>query len=357
MPHTPEQRKARREAKRASAREVREAFKRMYSDAEPDGTDLAGSMLVDSPLSQGQHDVLSGGSLSAIANLLNELLNPSNPGSPAAARRAVTAFHSALTKRKPSSQGDIRVDASSLAYAATSLALGDSERAMLVDIMRVVDAEVSAAILTDLLQSATKGSPIQTKAALALARLGSRESVSGLMTTVDRLSLPQRQACIRVLRSARTHWANEAIFRIGAFEPEVTEPWSSGHLDWTVLPSGWWRHQRFQSLVTAINSRPGQQSIILERLQYVDSLLPKQAYLGRDRLGSDAYWVFVFDQVVVAECPLWGNAIYVIRGTNDWKELLSKSKRDLLSSASGRVRRILHTGDWKQRLKIALNGE
>jgi len=86
----------------------------------------------------------------------------------------------------------------------------------------------------------------------------------------------------------------------------------------------------------------------------VDSLDPDRRYIGNDKFGSYPYYVFIFKHHVVAECPLEGNAIYVIEGTEDWQSLLNRSKRNLLAAVPNRVSRVLHTGAWQNRLSRLL---
>ena len=61
-------------------------------------------------------------------------------------------------------------------------------------------------------------------------------------------------------------------------------------------------------------------------------------------------WVFVFPNHVVAECPTHGNAIYIIKVTSDWRNLLNRSKADLLKGFPDRVVRIIHRRDRQSRL-------
>ena len=96
------------------------------------------------------------------------------------------------------------------------------------------------------------------------------------------------------------------------------------------------------------NTQTGQ--LLLERLRYVDQLNPLERWRSEERLGSDPYWVFVFNRHVVAECPTHGNAIYIIKGTSDWRNLLNRSKADLLKGFPDRVVRIIHRRDWQSRL-------
>lgn len=122
-------------------------------------------------------------------------------------------------------------------------------------------------------------------------------------------------------------------------------------LEWSVLPPGWWNDSKYTDQITK-NAKTGQ--LLIERLRYVDQLNPLERWRSQEQLGSAPYWVFVFPHHVVAECPTHGNAIYIIKGTSDWRNLLNRSKEDLLAGFPGRVVRIIHSGDWQSRLRRKL---
>jgi hypothetical protein len=88
------------------------------------------------------------------------------------------------------------------------------------------------------------------------------------------------------------------------------------------------------------------------RLELVHALGPSAIYIGTDEF--EWYIVFLFQsaELAVLECPIKGNAIYLIAG--DWKDLSKLSKTALLEEYSGQVARIIHTGDWYDKLKRQL---
>lgn len=134
-------------------------------------------------------------------------------------------------------------------------------------------------------------------------------------------------------------------------EPAI--PLTDGNiLDWTVLPPGWWNDRKYTDHI-ALDRQAAQ--LVLERLRYVDQLDPLERWRSEQRFGLDPYWVFVFSTHVVAECPTHGNAVYVIKGTKDWRNLLSRSKTNLLKNFPQRVVRIIHTGNWQLRLRRVLS--
>lgn len=91
-----------------------------------------------------------------------------------------------------------------------------------------------------------------------------------------------------------------------------------------------------------------------ERITKAFSLRPDQCYLGKDELDFKGYHVFTFAHTSKAllECPMFGNAIYIIG--SDWKRLSRMPKRELLANHSHEVTKIVHKGDWFQRVKREL---
>lgn len=86
----------------------------------------------------------------------------------------------------------------------------------------------------------------------------------------------------------------------------------------------------------------------LDRLNKVYALKPSAIYVGMDEF--EGYVVFSFQEVkaAVLECPIVGNAIYVLKG--DWEMLSRLSKAELLNFYTNRVTRLVHSGEWFARL-------
>ena len=61
---------------------------------------------------------------------------------------------------------------------------------------------------------------------------------------------------------------------------------------------------------------------------------------------------FAQHAVAVFECPVVGNALYLVRGS--WQLAARKSKHELLHDRTGAVRRIIHVGEWRERVRAAL---
>lgn len=124
-------------------------------------------------------------------------------------------------------------------------------------------------------------------------------------------------------------------------------------LKWEVLPPGWWSDK---NMVERIRERLGskQTQLFIERIKYVESLKPLEGYVGQPYLGSRWYFVFIFEKHVLAECPMFGNALYFLDGDkkDSWRKIFVQTKRTALKMGA---RRILHTRNWKKKLAELLS--
>jgi len=127
-------------------------------------------------------------------------------------------------------------------------------------------------------------------------------------------------------------------------------------LPWKLLPNGEWNvntvinhfRQRFAS------GRFSRQPVDENRLKkIVNWLNPSHCYIGENEF--DGYVVFCFGdhETVILECPIYGNAIYLIRG--DWQEITRLSKGKSLRRYPDKVKRVIHREDWIRHLQKAVN--
>ena len=88
------------------------------------------------------------------------------------------------------------------------------------------------------------------------------------------------------------------------------------------------------------------------RLREIKKLEPEECYIGTE--GWLGYVVFTFKHSakVVLECPIEGNATYVLKG--NWKPMVRNSKKELRSRYPHRYKKIVHKGDWFSRIRSAL---
>lgn len=91
------------------------------------------------------------------------------------------------------------------------------------------------------------------------------------------------------------------------------------------------------------------------RLTKIRTLEPAKCYIGSEKWRGYVLFEFLSRDRVVLECPIEGNATYILTG--DWRELVQHSKAYLRRNFSHRCERVFHQGDWLARVRQALSGE
>lgn len=153
----------------------------------------------------------------------------------------------------------------------------------------------------------------------------------------------QQDTRLRIVKSIRRDI--ETTFELGAVP-------STGRLSWRVLPPGELSVNNVLRHYDGLQQHNPHISYERERINKAFSLRPDRCYVGSDEF--EGYIVLTFDHTprVLLECPVFGNAIYVV--DFDWRRLSRMTKQDLLSRDSLGVTRIVHKGDWFSRVKRAL---
>ena len=122
-------------------------------------------------------------------------------------------------------------------------------------------------------------------------------------------------------------------------------------LNWELLPTG---ERSFKKLKDYLQTIPKLSDVEFdfERLDKIISLNADEIYYGVDEF--EGYLVFYFGKIKVAvlDCPIKGNAIYIFG--EDWKNLSRLSKSKLLNFYPNKTKRIIHKGDWFEKLKSLL---
>jgi hypothetical protein len=89
-----------------------------------------------------------------------------------------------------------------------------------------------------------------------------------------------------------------------------------------------------------------------DRLLQIATLKPRMRHFGVESWFGYAVYEFTYSHRVVLECPLSGNATYILSG--DWHSMIRLSKSDLRDRHADHVTRVFHTGDWLERISWAL---
>lgn len=133
-----------------------------------------------------------------------------------------------------------------------------------------------------------------------------------------------------------------------AFRPEPT-----GRVQWEILPSGEATNERVRGYYERLQREGRIAEIDWERLDKALALPWEDWRPGRGGVENYSIFTFAHTQRVLLECPAYGNAVYVVNsGEERW---LTMTKQELIES--GEAKKIVHAGDWDQRVKEVLEIE
>jgi len=92
-----------------------------------------------------------------------------------------------------------------------------------------------------------------------------------------------------------------------------------------------------------------------DRIEQIASLKPSRTYVGRRVWFGYAVYEFSFSTRVLLDCPIEGNAAYVLEG--NWSELIRHNKAQLREELGSRCTKVVHKGNWVGRIKDALRSK
>jgi hypothetical protein len=125
-------------------------------------------------------------------------------------------------------------------------------------------------------------------------------------------------------------------------------------LEWEMLPQGPHPFREIQDYLQDLGARDSSFRYDLGRLTTIyENLIPclkekPDIYVGTTEFRGYIVFHLQKSNVAILECPVVGNAIYILKG--DWQSLSTKPKAILLQEYQGRTERIIHTGDWYGKL-------
>jgi hypothetical protein len=126
----------------------------------------------------------------------------------------------------------------------------------------------------------------------------------------------------------------------------------TGRLPWSLLPPGELSTDTLRHHYAKLQRRNPHIRYDPVRIEKAFSLGPNNCYVGRDEFDGYVVFTFAHTEKALLECPVFGNAIYVIG--SDWRRLSRLSKRDLLANRASGTKKIVHRGDWFWRVELAL---
>lgn len=123
-------------------------------------------------------------------------------------------------------------------------------------------------------------------------------------------------------------------------------------LNWKLLPASEISIVRIKQYLLGL-SKFSSEDFDFEKIDKIISLRADKVYCGTDEF--EGYLVFCFEKfkIAVLDCPRKGNAIYIFG--EDWKALSKLSKYELLNFHPNKTQRIIHRGDWFEKLKLTLS--
>jgi dsRNA-specific ribonuclease len=128
------------------------------------------------------------------------------------------------------------------------------------------------------------------------------------------------------------------------------------HLPFTLLPPGTWdMRQVVEYYRKAAENRGngwGNGEFDLSRLEKIESLRPSQRWFGKESWHGYVVFEFANTDRVVLECPIKGNATYVLFG--NWKLMINHTKAELRTEYGHLCMWIVHKGTWLTRIRRAL---
>lgn len=126
----------------------------------------------------------------------------------------------------------------------------------------------------------------------------------------------------------------------------------ANELPWQVLPPGKTVFEQVYAHYLKLKKANPGISWDMSRLKNAKDLKPSEVWVGTDHFEGYTIFRFKWTLAALLEHPITGNASYVLR--RNWKTLSRETKADLLGGGSKWVRRVVHLGDWKVRLREIL---
>ena len=129
-------------------------------------------------------------------------------------------------------------------------------------------------------------------------------------------------------------------------------------LNWEILPPGDWNTKRIQEYCGILFA--DEPKYLPERIEQLATIRPQPQLIAIGREGLLGYCAYQIPghNPVILECPVLGNATYVI--FEEWQELAKKSKGELRDQHSTKFRKCNHSAEhwryWLQRIEIAATG-
>lgn len=88
------------------------------------------------------------------------------------------------------------------------------------------------------------------------------------------------------------------------------------------------------------------------RLEKIKTIKPEKCYIGSDRWRGYVLFDFPSKNKVILECPVEGNATYILNG--DWREMVKYSRYYIRLNFPDHYQWVIHKGNWLDRVRQCL---
>ncbi len=127
-------------------------------------------------------------------------------------------------------------------------------------------------------------------------------------------------------------------------------------LPFVLLPPGSWSIAQViahcRKTAHKFTSGVNGQQIRPSRLEEIDLLNPVRCYVGEESWLGYVVFEFSYSNRVVLECPVEGNATYIL--PQEWRTIVGLTKGELRDQFAKQYTRVFHIGNWISRVAIAL---
>jgi hypothetical protein len=126
------------------------------------------------------------------------------------------------------------------------------------------------------------------------------------------------------------------------------------YVNFEILPPGEYQLGEIERYYQQFEKTNAGVPVCWDRLKAIYNLGVTKCYVGKARWYGYIVFELDWNSQVVLDCPIYGNAIYVLPKSG-WQSLVQLSRKELLETYRPMVTKIRHSGDWLGRLRETLH--
>lgn len=155
-----------------------------------------------------------------------------------------------------------------------------------------------------------------------------------------------------VASSSTTNYVPPKTSEVAHFAPLLVVH----RLPFVLLPPGTWDIQQvidhYRKISHNLSAGLKRRKVDWSRLEGIKSLHPLRCHIGEESWLGYVIFGFAETDHVVLECPIEGNAAYILPG--NWEEMVGQTKGEIRREFAGWYKKIVHKGDWLCLVREAL---